>query len=148
MLRAQGEGRITEVGVYRFFAGWGSDPFFFDTASALNNLQFTGNDFFADKDVCSIVLELPNSALTSASGLNVWHRVLVPADVAASGWVQVERGARSSQTPSWQAKPWTPTLSEQQHRKVATSTGDDYFCPFGSLRGAVSPKRHLKANHS
>jgi Integrase core domain len=37
------EGRITEAGVYRFFAGWRSDPFFFDTAGALNNLQFTGN---------------------------------------------------------------------------------------------------------
>jgi hypothetical protein len=30
---------------------------------ALNNLQFTGDDYFADKDVCSIVLEVPNSAL-------------------------------------------------------------------------------------
>jgi len=26
---------------------------------ALNNLQFTGDDFFADKNVCSIVLEVP-----------------------------------------------------------------------------------------
>src|SRR5580704_876861 len=45
---------VTEAGDYRFFAGWRSDPFFFDTLGALNNLQFTGNDFFADKDVCSI----------------------------------------------------------------------------------------------
>jgi hypothetical protein len=29
----------------------------------INGLQFTGDDFFADKDVCSIVLEVPNSAL-------------------------------------------------------------------------------------
>ena len=48
---------------YRFFAGWRSDPFFFDTLGALNDLQFTGDDFFIDKDVCSIVLEVPNSAL-------------------------------------------------------------------------------------
>ena len=55
--------RLTEAGAYRFFAGWRSDPFFFDTLGALNNLQFTGDDFFADKDVCSIVLEVPNSSL-------------------------------------------------------------------------------------
>ena len=57
------EARVTEAGDYRFFAGWRSDPFFFDTRGALNNLQFTGDDFFADKDVCSIVLEVPNSVL-------------------------------------------------------------------------------------
>jgi hypothetical protein len=34
-----------------------------DTRGALNNMQFTGDDFFIDKDVCSIVLEVPNSAL-------------------------------------------------------------------------------------
>src|SRR6202043_2206473 len=57
------EAHVTESGDYRFFAGWRSDPFFFDTLGALNNLQFTGVDYFADKDVCSIVLEVPNSAL-------------------------------------------------------------------------------------
>ena len=59
------EALVTENGDYRFFAGWRSDPFFFDTMGALNNLQFTGEDFFTDKDVCSIVLEIPNSALGS-----------------------------------------------------------------------------------
>ena len=54
---------LTEAGDYRFFAGWRSDPFFFDTEGALNNLQFTGHDFFADANVCSIALEVPNSAL-------------------------------------------------------------------------------------
>jgi Domain of unknown function (DUF4331) len=54
---------VTQVGDYRFFAGWRSDPFFFDVAGALNNLQFTGEDFFTDKNVCAIVLELSNSAL-------------------------------------------------------------------------------------
>ena len=57
------EAQVTEAGEYRFFAGWRSDPFFFDRRGALKNLQFTGDDFFADKNVCSIVLEVPNSAL-------------------------------------------------------------------------------------
>jgi Domain of unknown function (DUF4331) len=93
------EARVTEAGAYRFFAGWRSDPFFFDIAGVQNNFQFTGADFFADKDVCSIALELPNSSLGGAAGLNLWHRVLVQADGAGSGWVQVERGARATQTP-------------------------------------------------
>jgi hypothetical protein len=57
------EARVTQAGEYRFFAGWRSDPFFFDAGGALNGFEFTGDDFFADSDVCSIVLELPNSEL-------------------------------------------------------------------------------------
>jgi len=55
------EVKITEAGEIRFFAGWRSDPFFCDVEGAKNNLRFTGDDFFADKDVCSIVIEVPNS---------------------------------------------------------------------------------------
>jgi hypothetical protein len=57
-------------------------------------LQFTGDDFFADKDVCSIVLEVPNSAL-GAKGARLWARTLTPGD--GGGWIQVERGARPAQ---------------------------------------------------
>src|SRR5580693_7679254 len=88
------ETRVTEAGEYRFFAGWRSDPFFFDVNGALNNLQFTGDDYFADKDVCCIVLEVPNSALGKKMGL--WARML---DGASGKWVQADRGARSNQTP-------------------------------------------------
>src|SRR3954453_19969826 len=56
---------VTEGGNHRIFAGWRSDPFFFDTKGALNNLQFTGEDFFAEGDVCSIVLEVPDSSFGS-----------------------------------------------------------------------------------
>ncbi len=91
------EPRITEHGGYRFFAGWRSDPFFFDAEGALNDFQITGADFFADKDVCSIVLELPNDALGATAPVALWHRTLVPGDTGA-GWVQVDRGARPSQS--------------------------------------------------
>jgi hypothetical protein len=93
------EARVTEAGAYRFFAGWRSDPFFFDALGAVNNLQFTGEDTFADKDVCSIALELPNSALGGGPGVNLWHRSLVRADGMGSGWVEADRGARPHQTP-------------------------------------------------
>jgi len=88
------DARVTEAGDHRFFAGWRSDPFFCDVEGAKNNLQFTGDDFFADKDVCSIVLEVPNSAL-GAKELGLWARTLVPGD--GGGWMQVERGARPAQ---------------------------------------------------
>jgi hypothetical protein len=87
--------RVTEAGDYRFFAGWRSDPFFFDVQGALNNLQFTGDDYFADKDVCSIVLEVPNSAL-GPKKMGLWARTL---DGASGKLVQADRGARSNQTP-------------------------------------------------
>jgi hypothetical protein len=87
------EALVTEAGDYRFFAGWRSDPFFFDRQGALNNLQFTGADFYADKNVCSIVLEVPNYAL-GPKEVGLWHRTLVPAD---GGWRQAERGARPLQ---------------------------------------------------
>ncbi len=87
--------RVAEAGGYRFFAGWRSDPFFFDVNGALNNLQFTGDDYFADKDVCSTALEVPNSALGSKK-VSLWVRTL---DGASGRWVPADRGARGNQTP-------------------------------------------------
>ena len=89
------EPKVTSAGDYRFFAGWRSDPFFFDAQGAINNLKFTGQDFFADKNVASIVLELPNSKLGSAN-LKLWARTV---DGASGNWVQADRGARASQEP-------------------------------------------------
>ena len=63
-----GEAVVTETGDYRLFFGWRSDPFFFDVKGNFNHMQFTGDDFFTDKDVCSIVIELPNSALAGVYG--------------------------------------------------------------------------------
>ena len=85
--------RVTDTGGYRFFAGWRSDPFFFDTKGALNNLQFTGDDFFADKDVCSIVLEVPNTAL-EGKRIGLWARTLMD---AGGVWVQADRGGHPAQ---------------------------------------------------
>jgi hypothetical protein len=88
------EALVSEAGGYRFFAGWRSDSFFFDTMGALNNLEFTGDDFFAEKDVCSIVLEVPNSALAPRR-IGLWHRTVYG---AGGKWVQADRGARPSQS--------------------------------------------------
>jgi len=84
---------VTRAGDYRLFFGWRSDPFFFDANGLFNNMQFTGDDFFVDKNVCSIVLEVPNSALgTNVVGL--WARTL---DKTGEGWIQAERGGKPFQ---------------------------------------------------
>ena len=85
--------RVTEAGGYRFFAGWRSDPFFFDVQGILNDFQVTGDDFFADKNVCGIVLEVPNSDL-GATPVSLWACTLIG---EAGDWVQVDRGALPAQ---------------------------------------------------
>lgn len=87
------DAQVTEAGGYRFFAGWRSDPFFFDVRGMLNNQQFTGDDFFADKNVCSIVLELPNAVL-GPTRMGLWARTL---DGVGGSWVQADRGALPAQ---------------------------------------------------
>ena len=87
------DARVTEAGEYRFFAGWRSDPFFIDVQGMLNHQQFTGDDFFADKNICSIVLEVPNTDL-GAKRVCLWARTLVK---AAEDWVQTDRGALPAQ---------------------------------------------------
>jgi hypothetical protein len=90
------EAKVTDNGVYRFFAGWRSDPFFFDVYGAMNKMQFTGEDWFSDKDICSIALEIPTSELGGGVSLNLWVRTLLQVN---GNWVQADRGARPTQTP-------------------------------------------------
>lgn len=88
------EPKVTDAGGYRFFAGWRSDPFFFDAQGALNGFKFTGQDFFADKNVASIVLEVPTSELRTK--MNLWARTM---DGASGSYTQADRNARASQEP-------------------------------------------------
>jgi hypothetical protein len=87
------EALVTEVGDFRFFFGWRSDPFFLDVIGNFNHMQFTGDDFFIDKNVCSIVIELPNSDL-GRNEVGIWARTV---DKTGEGWIQADRGARPLQ---------------------------------------------------
>ena len=87
------EAVVTKAGDYCFFFGWRSDPFFFDVNGNFNNMQFTGDDFFKDKNVCSIVIELPTSAL-GTNKMGIWTRTV---DKTAEGWIQADRGGRPMQ---------------------------------------------------
>ena len=69
---------VTHAGPYKFFAGLRSDPFFFDLFGFLAGFKFTGADFFADKNVFGIVLEVPNrKALGSNPQVGLWGRTKV-----------------------------------------------------------------------
>ena len=87
------EALVTKAGDYRFFFGWRSDSFFFDVNGNFNHMQFTGDDFFKDKNVCSIVIELPNSALGS-NKIGIWARTV---DKTGEDWVQADRGGKPLQ---------------------------------------------------
>ena len=87
------EALVTKAGDYSFFFGWRSDPFFFDVNGNFNHMQFTGDDFFLDKNVCSIVIEVPNSAFGSHQ-TGIWTRTV---DKTSDGWIQADRGGRPLQ---------------------------------------------------
>ncbi len=67
---------ITQSGPYRFFAGVRSDPFFADYDGLQNNMQFTGRDYFAGKNVLGIALEVPNGDL-GPNPVGIWARTMV-----------------------------------------------------------------------
>lgn len=77
---------VTQQGDYKFFAGIRSDPFFFDLLGFLSfvngkGFDFKHGDFFADKNVFGIALEVPNvAALGPNSKIGVWGRTLVEQD--------------------------------------------------------------------
>jgi hypothetical protein len=83
---------ITETAGYKFFAGFRSDSFFFDLVGFLNGLNFTGSDFFIDKNVFSIVLSAPKAQLLGGSpAVGYWARCLVLVDGV---WTQKDRLGR------------------------------------------------------
>lgn len=112
------EAQVARAGDYRLFAGWRSDPFFFDEG-ALNHFQWVGHDIFSDKDICGIVLEVPNAAL-GAGKVGLWARVLVRHEDGR--WVPTDRGARASQTPFLSG-------DENAAYRLAEPAGDARFIP-------------------
>jgi Domain of unknown function (DUF4331) len=82
------QAKVTKAGIYAFFAGIRSDPFFFDLMGFCNNYKFMGNDYFIDKEVFGIVLEVPNTALGEQSKVCLWSRVLWSHH---EDWLQVAR---------------------------------------------------------
>src|SRR2546422_6771072 len=69
--------KVADSDGFKLFAGRRSDPFFFDLLGFLAGFKFTGSDFFIDKNVFGIALEVPNKAIGGGSPLGVWARPLM-----------------------------------------------------------------------
>lgn len=78
----------------RFFAGFRSDPFFFDLLGFLNGLKFTGSDFFIDKNVFGIALDIPNRLLGPNPHVGIWTRTLVPMTLQPDHLTQADQMGR------------------------------------------------------
>jgi hypothetical protein len=85
-----GDAEVVGSGDHEFFVGIRSDPFFFDLEGFQRDFEFTGEDFFIDKNVFSMVLEMPNTALGEGQ-VGFWCRVLGPENGDLS---QIDRVAR------------------------------------------------------
>jgi hypothetical protein len=69
-----GTDQPVQAGRIRLFAGLRSDPFFADVEGALHGFQWTGHDDFADNNVDSIVLEVPDDML-GGPVIGVWASI-------------------------------------------------------------------------
>jgi len=69
-----GTAQPVQAGRIRLFAGLRSDPFFADVEGALHGFDWTGHDDFADNNVDSIVLEVPDDML-GGPVIGVWASI-------------------------------------------------------------------------
>jgi uncharacterized protein DUF4331 len=106
------ETKITTKGQYRFYTGIRSEPFFADPTGFFNNLQWSGQDFWAGKNVFSIVLDVPNSALGTHPQIGIWGRTMALVDGTPTSVNQMGRpgnkalrqGADTNSTPPTQQR--------------------------------------------
>ena len=70
-----GTARPVQAGRIRLSAALRSDPFFADVEGALHGFQWSGHDDFADNNVDSIALEVPNDMLGAGPVIGVWATI-------------------------------------------------------------------------
>ncbi len=88
--------RPVQAGRIRLAAGLRSDPFFADVEGALHGFQWTGHDDFADNNVDSIVLEVPDDML-GGPVIGVWASI---SRYRADGTLeQLDRGGNPTINP-------------------------------------------------
>ena len=114
----------------RFFAGFRSDPFFFDLLGFLNGLKFTGSDFFVDKNVFGMALEMPNRLLGENPKIGVWTRTLVPMTLQPDHLAQVDQMGRPAINTVFNHKDDKNTFNVTQpadQRTAKTMTGQTFL---------------------
>jgi hypothetical protein len=78
-----------QAGEIRVFAGARSEPFFANVEGALHGFQWTGHDDFADNNVLSIALEVPDDLLGAGPVIGVWASISLRRDGMLA---QMDRG--------------------------------------------------------
>lgn len=84
------------AGPGRLFTGVRSDPFFADADGAFHGFNWTGQDAFANRNILTIALEVPNDMLGPDPLIGVWATVSVRRD---GELVQVDRGGHPTINP-------------------------------------------------
>ncbi|MEV4264605.1 DUF4331 family protein [Kribbella sp. NPDC049584] len=84
------------AGPVRLFIGVRSDPFFADADGSFHGFKWTGQDAFADRNILSIALEVPNELLGADPAIGLWATVGVRRDGTV---VQVDRGGHPTINP-------------------------------------------------
>jgi hypothetical protein len=83
-------------GAIRLSAGLRSDPFFADVEGALHGFVWTGHDDFADNNVDSIALEVPNDMLGDGPVIGIWASISLRRDGTL---VPMDRGGHPTINP-------------------------------------------------
>jgi hypothetical protein len=91
-----GTARPVQAGGIRLSAGLRSDPFFADVEGALHGLVWTGHDDFAENNVDSIALEVPDDMLGPGPEIGVWASISLRRDGTL---VQMDRGGHPTINP-------------------------------------------------
>ena len=98
-----------------------------------NGTQFTsGADTFLDKNVFSIILEVPNSALGSNPKVGIWYRVLIPKD--GNPFFQIDRMGRPFVSTAFTKEGDRNTFNRiepTEDRKLFTKKFSDLLESFG-----------------
>jgi hypothetical protein len=119
----------------KFFAGFRSDPFFFDLLGFLAGFEFTGSDFFADLNVFGIALELPNELLGANPDIGVWVRTLVPMTMQPDHLTQADQMGRPAINTVFNHGPDKNIFNVTQpaaQRSAATAEGPTFLEEFTS----------------
>jgi Domain of unknown function (DUF4331) len=85
------------TGPVRLFIGVRSDPFFADADGSFHGFHWTGRDAFADKNVLSIALEVPDDMLGPDPEIGLWATVCQRR--RDGSLVQVDRGGHPTINP-------------------------------------------------
>jgi len=132
---------VTQDDGVTFFAGLRSDPFFFDLVGFLNNLHFTGSDFFAAVNVYGIVLDVPNAMLGPSPNVGLWGQTLIRHQGRPVTVDQMGRPAINTVFNAGSDKNLFNETPPHLQAGTVTATGKTFFDNFVGTLHALNPAR-------